>query len=86
MSAMETSKLDPARLVVERLTTPEQSGVRIVAEITGADRTSIYRWMRPKNQGGTGGKIPARHAVKLDKEGPRRGIELPSLAEMIGEA
>jgi predicted DNA-binding transcriptional regulator AlpA len=60
------------------------NGVRIIAEITGLNRTSIYKWMKPKEQSGTGGYIPSRHMRVLRDEAVKRGIELPPEL-LIGE-
>lgn len=48
--------LDPARTIIERV-----GGVRAAAEATGKNRTRVYRWMRPKDVGGTDGLIPSRY-------------------------
>lgn len=53
---IENVYLDPARTIIERV-----GGVRAAAEATGKNRTRVYRWMRPKDVGGTDGLIPARY-------------------------
>jgi DNA-binding phage protein len=52
--------LEPAAGIISRF-----GGADKVIEITGASRTRVYRWMRPKNEGGTGGVIPMAQAMKL---------------------
>jgi hypothetical protein len=60
--------LDPAHSIILRFAGPDgrlSRGIDAVAAITGADRTRVYRWMRPKEAGGTGGTVPHRQANKL---------------------
>ena len=52
--------LDPARTVIERV-----GGISAAAEATGCDFSSVYRWMRSREDGGTGGIIPAPHQLRL---------------------
>lgn len=52
--------LEPANTIITRF-----GGPSVVREITGASRTRVYRWTRPKAEGGTGGLIPADHAIRL---------------------
>ena len=46
--------LDPAAAAIAIL-----GGTGIVSKITGIDRSQVWRWMQPRNKGGTGGLIPA---------------------------
>lgn len=60
--------LDPAHSVIRKFAGPDgklSAGIDAVAAITGADRTRVYRWMRPREKGGTGGLIPSRQQKKL---------------------
>lgn len=60
--------LDPAYSAIRKFGGPEGKlsvGIDAVAEITGADRTRVYRWMRPREKGGTGGLIPSQQQQKL---------------------
>lgn len=60
--------LNPAHALILKFSGPDgtlHKGIEAVAAITGADPTRVYRWMRPKEKGGTGGMIPNRHADKL---------------------
>lgn len=60
--------LDPAHSLILKFGGPDgklSQGIDAVAAITGADRTRVYRWMRPQDKGGTGGMIPNRQADKL---------------------
>lgn len=50
----EKTKLEPAKSVIAKA-----GGAAIVARITGKERSTVYRWMWPADQGGTGGLIPA---------------------------
>ena len=47
-------RLDPARTVIDRV-----GGIAVAAEVTGTHFSRVYRWMRPKEVGGTDGIIPA---------------------------
>jgi hypothetical protein len=68
--------LEPAHSLIRKFGGPEQSlsdGIKIVAEITGADPTRVYRWMLPKDRGGTGGLVPsARQRCLLEAARKRR--------------
>ena len=60
--------LDPAYSVIRKFAGPEgklSEGIDAVAAITKADRTRVYRWMRPREKGGTGGLIPSQQQKKL---------------------
>jgi hypothetical protein len=49
-------RMEPASNIVSRL-----GGPSVVARITGVHRTRVSNWMRPKEKGGTGGRIPQDH-------------------------
>lgn len=57
---MSEEHLDPAKSVIATI-----GGVEKVASITGRSITRVYRWMYPKDRGGTGGVIPHAEARKL---------------------
>lgn len=63
-------RLDPAKSVIEKI------GIEKVAGITGKHVSNVYRWMYPKEQGGTGGMIPQSEASKLLTYARENGIEL----------
>lgn len=52
--------LDPAKTIIAAV-----GGPKVVAAITGVDRTQIWRWTQPTERKGTGGLIPSVHQVKL---------------------
>lgn len=52
--------LDPARSIIAAV-----GGPKVVAEVTGVNRTQIWRWTQPTERKGTGGLIPSAHQVKL---------------------
>ncbi len=66
---META-LEPANTIISRFGGPDA-----VRDITGASRTRVYRWTLPKEQGGTNGIIPHKHAEKLLSHARENGIE-----------
>ena len=49
--------LDPARSIISKL-----GGVEVVSSITGKHVSRVYRWMYPRERGGTGGLIPTPDA------------------------
>lgn len=64
---MPDKYMDPAYSLILKFSPSGQlgKGIDAVAAITGADRTRVYRWMRPRDKGGTGGLIPSRQQKKL---------------------
>jgi hypothetical protein len=68
---MEQASLDPAKSIIDRF-----GGADEVRKITGASRTRVYRWQLPKDQGGTDGRIPPKHAEKLLEHARETGIEV----------
>ena len=70
--------LDPAKSLITAFGGGDlRQGVSVVETITGRDRTNIYRWMRPKDEGGTGGIIPRKAFLELEPAGKDLGIEVP---------
>lgn len=63
--------MEPASKIVSAL-----GGVRAVAEIAGVHRTRVYGWMKPKEDGGTGGVIPYPHIPKIMAAAKKAGIRL----------
>lgn len=63
--------MEPAQTIITLF-----GGDTAVAEITGAHRTRVANWKRPKEVGGTGGTIPLKHIRKLLEAAEERGIEL----------
>lgn len=57
---MSEHYLEPAKSVIAKL-----GGVEAVCGITGKHVSRVYRWMHPKEKGGTGGFIPRNEAPKL---------------------
>lgn len=64
--------LDPARRIVHDIL----DGPQEVADDTQASITTVYRWMYPKEHGGTDGMIPRRWHPKLIELAARKGREL----------
>ncbi|KKZ89033.1 hypothetical protein RPHASCH2410_CH00120 [Rhizobium phaseoli Ch24-10] len=73
MEQSAPEKLEPAASIIDRFGGPEA-----VQEITGADRTRVYRWTQPRDKGGTDGIIPLKPAQKLWAYAKANGIELPA--------
>lgn len=56
---MSDKHLDPAKSVIAKI------GIEKVAVVTGKHVSRVYRWMYPKERGGTGGFIPPEDAKSL---------------------
>ena len=67
---MSETHLDPAKSVIAKI------GIEKVAEVTGKHVSRVYRWMYPKEKGGTGGFIPQADAQTLLGYARREGIAL----------
>jgi len=63
--------MEPARTIIDRLGGPTE-----VSRITGAHRTRVSNWARPKESGGTGGTIPFKHVPVLLQAAKDKGVEL----------
>lgn len=69
--------MQPADSVIAKL-----GGVVEVAAITGVHRTRVSNWKRPRESGGTGGRIPQKHIERLVEHARNAGIDL-SLADFF---
>ena len=63
--------LEPAKSTVALF-----GGPAVVSEITGTAYTAPYRWMAPRENGGTGGVIPQKHFPALLAAARERGLVL----------
>lgn len=63
--------MEPAKAIIEKA-----GGVETVAVITGRHISRVYRWMYPKERGGTGGSIPHAEALKLIAHAKAEGLSL----------
>jgi monoamine oxidase len=64
-------RMEPAFNIVTRL-----GGPSVVARIAGVHRTRVSNWMRPKEKGGTGGRIPQDHHRSLLEYAREHGVAL----------
>lgn len=55
---------------------PGGVGAKVLAELAGVDRTTVYSWFRPVEKNGTGGLIPANRQRRILVEARRRQIPL----------
>lgn len=67
---MSAHRLEPAASIIGKI------GVDTVALITGKHISRVYRWMYPKDRGGTGGLIPQGDAIALLDYARANGISL----------
>jgi hypothetical protein len=67
---MSENHLDPAKSIIAKI------GVGKVSELTRKDISRVYRWMYPKNRGGTGGLIPTADVPVLLAYAKDNDIEL----------
>ncbi len=67
---MSEKHLDPAKSIIAKI------GIDKVSEITGKHVSRVYRWMYPKDRGGTGGLIPQGDAPALLAYAKANEIEL----------
>jgi len=63
--------MEPANRIIEALGGPTK-----VALIAGVHRTRVSNWKRPREVGGTGGRIPQSHIPVLLLAARERGVRL----------
>lgn len=68
---MSDTHLEPAKSIIAKA-----GGVETVAGITGKHISRIYRWMQPREKGGTGGVVPHDDATKLLQHAAATGVDL----------
>ncbi len=61
----------PAARVVEKC-----GGARAVAKMAGVHISRVHRWTYPKERGGTGGHVPAKHQQAILDGARRLGVDL----------
>ena len=70
--------VEPAATVLARF-----GGAGPLAQLLRLDRSAVHRWALPKDRGGSGGLIPARHPRRLLALAAAPGLAL-SPADLIG--
>jgi hypothetical protein len=63
--------MQPADSVIAKL-----GGVAKTAAAAGVHRTRVSNWKRPRDAGGTGGRIPQKHIEALIAHARQNGIAL----------
>jgi DNA-binding transcriptional regulator YdaS (Cro superfamily) len=63
--------MEPASTIIKRL-----GGDSAVASAIGIHRTRVSNWKRPREKGGSGGHIPAKHIPALIEIGRELGEAL----------
>lgn len=76
---MSETHLNPAKSVIDKI------GIDKVVTITGKHVSRVYRWMYPKERGGTGGRVPQEDAEKLLAYAKENKIDL-SPADFFADA
>lgn len=69
--------MTPAELVIERF-----SGVCALARLLGKNPSTISRWKKPREEGGTGGLVPSQSQARLLELARELGIDLTA-AELV---
>lgn len=67
---MSDTHLEPAKSIIAKI------GIEKVSELTGKHVSRVYRWMYPKERGGTGGLIPQSDAPALLKYARDNSIDI----------
>ncbi|TGQ95996.1 hypothetical protein EN851_07635 [Mesorhizobium sp. M8A.F.Ca.ET.208.01.1.1] len=67
---MSEAHLDPAKSIIAKI------GIDNVAKVTGKHVSRVYRWMSPKERGGTGGLIPQAAQPAILKFAVENSIDL----------
>lgn len=77
MSVMErmSSRLDPAFSIVRKFDTATKRGTFVLAERLKVDRSTVQRWMMPRERRGTGGFIPYPYHEPIEAYAEELGIE-----------
>lgn len=73
--------MEPASTIIKLLGGPTK-----VAAIASVHRVRVSNWMRPKEKGGTGGRIPQNHIPALLAAARARGIEVSAEQMLSGDA
>jgi len=70
--------MSPASLVFEKFSKAAdgKSVPRYIASITGIDPSEVYRWVKPKERGGTGGLVPAHWQRAVLDAAKKAGVKL----------
>lgn len=63
--------MTPAETVVHAF-----GGFNEVAKIVGTRRHTVYRWLWPKEKGGTAGRVPQRYFHRLLAKAEMLGLQL----------
>lgn len=70
-SLLEDDNLTAAERVIEAF-----GGASRLSDLTGIDKSSVYRWKYPKDRGGTDGAIPHGNHGAIMRAAVQYGIKL----------
>ena len=73
-------KKTPAEIVIQAF-----GGVLATAQTLGRSRAAVYLWLKPKNEGGTGGGIPASLQETILSKASKRGLALTPTDLILGK-
>ena len=51
-------------------------GVRATARVLNISSSTVSRWQKDRDEGGTGGRVPTKHQAKILSEARERGLTL----------
>lgn len=74
-----TEQVTPAARVIAAF-----KGVRETARILNISSSTVSRWQKSKDEGGTGGRVPTKHQAEILRVAKERGVALTAEG-LIGE-
>ena len=84
MRKSPVNRLNPAWSVACACEVLGGDGAKVLADLAGVHRTTVYAWFRPVSAGGTGGLIPASRQRKILTEAQKRQIPLTAYDIIFG--
>ena len=76
-------RMNPAWGVARMCARQGKSGPRVLAELAGVNRTTVWAWFRPVDRNGTGGLIPSKNQRVIYFNARMRGINITA-EQIIG--
>jgi len=63
--------MEPAQTIIGRC-----GGIAVIARWLGLDHSTVRRWTYTREQGGTGGHVPAKHQTQLLGIAVQNGVQI----------